>query len=137
MHPLDFRKPYELIVQATLEDIDTLGHVNNTVYLRWVQEVAIAHWRTIATPEQQAEMVWMVLRHEIDYQAAARVHDQILLKTWIGTAAGLRFHRHTEILNIERQLLATAKTIWCPVDPITQRPKKISREVRKMFSAEE
>lgn len=136
MHPLDFRKPFELPVIATADDIDGLGHVNNTVYLRWVQEVAIAHWSKIATPEQQAEMVWMVLRHEIDYKSAARLNDELILKTWIGTAEGLRFDRHTEILTIERKPLAIAKTVWCPVDPVTQRPKKVSPEVRRMFSAE-
>ncbi|MFO0813377.1 MAG: thioesterase family protein [Gemmatales bacterium] len=134
MHPLDFRLPFELKVTAQPTDIDALGHVNNTVYLRWVQEVAIAHWQTIATPEQQMEMVWMVVRHEIDYKSAARLNDDIILKTWIGTAEGLRFDRHTEILTVERKPLAIAKTIWCPVDPVTQRPKKVSAEVRRMFS---
>lgn len=135
MHPLDFRLPFELKVTAQPTDIDTLGHVNNTVYLRWVQEVAIAHWQTIATPEQQTEMVWMVVRHEIDYKSAARLNDDIILKTWIGTAEGLRFDRHTEILTVERKPLAIAKTVWYPVDPVTQRPKKVSAEVRRMFSA--
>lgn len=135
MHPLDFRLPFELKVTAQPTDIDALGHVNNTVYLRWVQEVAIAHWQTIATPEQQTEMVWMVVRHEIDYKSAARLNDDIILKTWIGTAEGLRFDRHTEILTVERKPLAIAKTVWCPVDPVTQRPKKVSAEVRRMFSA--
>ncbi len=135
MHPLDFRLPFELKVTAQPADIDTLGHVNNTVYLRWVQEVAIAHWQTIATPEQQTEMVWMVVRHEIDYKSAARLNDDIILKTWIGTAEGLRFDRHTEILTVERKPLAIARTVWCPVDPVTQRPKKVSAEVRRMFSA--
>jgi acyl-CoA thioester hydrolase len=134
MHPLDFRVPYELRVTALAGDIDDLGHVNNTVYLRWVQEVAVAHWRVLASPEQQTEMVWMVVRHEIDYKRGAKVNDEIILKTWIGTAEGLRFDRHTEILNVDRQPLAIARTVWIPVDPVTQRPKKVSSEVRRMFS---
>jgi acyl-CoA thioester hydrolase len=135
MHPLDFRLPYEIVVTASAEDIDQLGHVNNTVYLRWVQVAAIAHWSKIATPEQQAEMVWIVLRHEIDYKSAAKLDDEIILKTWIGLAEGLRFDRHTEVLSAERKVLAVAKTVWCPVDPVTQRPKKVSAEVRRMFSS--
>lgn len=135
MNPLDFRLPFELQVIATPGDIDGLGHVNNTVYLRWVQEVAIAHWQTIATAEQQHDMVWMVLRHEIDYRAAAKLDDNIILRTWIGTAEGLRFDRHTEILSVERKPLAIARTVWCPVDPVTQRPKRVSAEIRRMFSS--
>lgn len=135
-NPLDFRIPHEQIVVVRESDIDELGHVNNTVYLRWVQEVAIAHWQLIATPEQQQEMVWMVLRHEIDYKSAAKLNDEIILRTWIGVAEGLRFDRHTEILSMARKPLAIARTVWCPVDPVTQRPKKVSIEVRKMFSVE-
>jgi acyl-CoA thioester hydrolase len=136
MNPLDFRQPYELPVTAVAADIDALGHVNNTVYLRWVQDVAIAHWSKLATEQMQQEIVWMVLRHEIDYKAAAKEGDQLILKTWIGTAEGLRFDRHTEVLNVDRKLLVQAKTVWCPIDPQTGRPKKVSPEVRRMFSVE-
>lgn len=136
MNPLDFRLPYELPVTAVAADIDALGHVNNTVYVRWVQDAAIAHWSNLATSEMQKEIVWMVLRHEIDYKAAAKEGDHLILKTWIGTAEGLRFDRHTEILNIDRKLLVQARTVWCPIDPQTGRPKKVSAEVRKMFSVE-
>lgn len=135
-NPLDFRIPHEQIVVVREADIDELGHVNNTVYLRWVQDIAIAHWQLIATPQQQQEMVWMVLRHEIDYKAAARLNDEIILRTWIGVAEGLRFDRHTEILSMARKPLVIARTVWCPVDPVTQRPKKVSADVRKMFSVQ-
>lgn len=136
MNPLDFRQPYELPVTAVAADIDALGHVNNTVYLRWVQDIAIAHWSKLATDQMQQEIVWMVLRHEIDYKAAAKEGDNLILKTWIGTAEGLRFDRHTEILNVDRKLLVQAKTVWCPIDPQTGRPKKVSPDVRRMFSVE-
>lgn len=136
MNPLDFRQPYELPVTAVAADIDALGHVNNTVYVRWVQDAAIAHWSKLATDQMQQEIVWMVLRHEIDYKSAAKEGDNLILKTWIGTAEGLRFDRHTEILSIDRKLLVQARTVWCPIDPQTGRPKKVSADVRKMFSVE-
>lgn len=136
MNPLDFRLPYEIPVTAVAADIDALGHVNNTVYVRWVQDAAIAHWSKLATSEMQKEIVWMVLRHEIDYKSAAKEGDNLILKTWIGTAEGLRFDRHTEILNNDRKLLVQARTVWCPIDPQTGRPKKVSADVRKMFSVE-
>ncbi len=136
MNPLDFRQPYELPVTAVAADIDALGHVNNTVYLRWVQDVAIAHWSKLATEQMRQEIVWMVLRHEIDYKAAAKEGDNLILRTWIGTAEGLRFDRHTDVLNVDRKLLVQAKTVWCPIDPQTGRPKKVSPDVRRMFSVE-
>ena len=70
-------------------DVDELGHVNNTVYLRWVQEVATAHWQAVASAESQAAVVWVVMRHEIDYKAPALPGDEVLLRTWVGKATRL------------------------------------------------
>ena len=88
---------FELLVPVFPADVDELGHVNNTVYLRWVQDVATAHWQALASAESQAEVAWVVLRHEIDYKAPALPGDEVLLRTWVGEAARIRFERHTEI----------------------------------------
>src|ERR1043166_2863899 len=63
--------PFEITVSVKPEDIDEQNHVNNTVYLRWVQEVATAHWQAIASSEERERIGWVVLRHEIDYNAPA------------------------------------------------------------------
>lgn len=127
--------PYEMTIRVQAADIDGLGHVNNIVYLRWVQDVATAHWFAAAPPEDQAGLVWMVVRHEIDYSATAGPDDEIVLKTWIGAAVGLRFDRHTEVLRAsDRKLLAKARTVWVPIDAATGRPRRVSDRVRKMFS---
>ena len=116
-------------------DIDGLGHVNNTVYLRWVQEVAIAHWEAVVSTAHQAANLWVVVRHEIDYKKPARAGDEILLRTWIGKATRLTFERFTEIVRApDGQLLAQARTLWCPVDPETLRPKRVPPELRAQFS---
>ena len=129
-------EPFEMPVRVGPADIDRLNHVNNTVYVRWVQDVAAAHWFTAAPPEDQAGLVWMVVRHEIDYLSPAGPDEEIILRTWIGNSAGLRFDRHTEILRAgDRKLLAKARTVWVPIDPASGRPKRVSDRVRKMFSA--
>ncbi|HWJ22359.1 MAG TPA: hypothetical protein VNS52_08415, partial [Gemmatimonadaceae bacterium] len=46
-------------------DLDERAHVNNVVYLRWVQDVATAHWRAHAPVEAQERIAWVALRHEI------------------------------------------------------------------------
>ena len=76
--------PFEMTVSALPDDIDEQNHVNNTVYLRWVQEVATAHWRAIASGEVQENIGWVVLRHEIDYKTPAGLGDKITLRTWVG-----------------------------------------------------
>jgi acyl-CoA thioester hydrolase len=126
---------FEQDIAIAASDIDELGHVNNVVYVRWVQDVAVTHWQSLASPQAQAELVWMVLRHEIDYKHPAVLEDEIILRTWVGTAEGLRFERLTEILRgRDRKLLAQARTLWCPIDARTGRPKRVSNEVRKHFS---
>ncbi len=127
---------YEQTFSVAPADIDEQGHVNNTVYLRWVQEIAIAHWRALASAEAQAQLRWVVLRHEIDYKAPAFEQDKVRVRTWVGAASRLTFERHTEIARQNDDgLLAEARTLWCPVNAETGRPTRVSPEVRGQFSA--
>ncbi|BDU73452.1 acyl-CoA thioesterase [Mesoterricola silvestris] len=127
--------PYELTLHVLPEDIDQLNHVNNVVYLRWVQEAAIAHWTSQASPEAQADLFWVVVRHEIDYKRPALAGDAILARTWVGSTQGRTFERHTELLRAaDRILLARARTLWCPMAMRTGRPTQVSDEVRRAFS---
>src|SRR5262245_45321548 len=127
--------PFEISVSVMPEDIDGQNHVNNTVYLRWVQDVATAHWQAIASSEAQEGIGWVVLRHEIDYKAPACLGDDIVLRTRVGKATRLTFERFTEILRrIDGQLLSKARTLWCPINARTGRPIRVPLEVRERFS---
>ena len=127
--------PFEVTVPVLPGDIDEQNHVNNTVYLRWVQDVATAHWRAIASPETQEIIGWVVLRHEIDYKAHATLGDEIMLRTWVGKATRLTFERFTEIRRKrDGGLLSKARTLWCPINAQTSRPIRVSAEVRAQFS---
>jgi len=126
---------YEFIISVDTADIDGLGHVNNIVYLRWVQEAAIAHWKAKASPESQAAVAWVAVRHEIDYKAPAFLGDEILVRTWVGTASGLTFERHTEMLRAsDQKLLSRARTLWCPINTQTGKPQRVTPELRAQFS---
>jgi acyl-CoA thioester hydrolase len=126
---------FEMIVPVLPGDIDEQNHVNNTVYLRWVQDVATAHWRAIASPETQEIIDWVVLRHEIEYKAPATLGDEIMLRTWVGKATRLTFERFTEIRRKrDGRLLSKARTLWCPINAQTSRPIRVSAEVRAQFS---
>ena len=126
---------FEISVSVMPEDIDEQDHVNNTVYLRWVQEVASAHWRAVANAEVQRSIGWVVLRHEIDYKAPACLGDDVVLRTWVGKASRLTFERFTEILRrSDGQLLSKTRTLWCPINAQTGRPGRVPLEVRKQFS---
>ena len=126
---------FEMTIAVEPADIDGLGHVNNVVYVRWVQDVAVAHWRAVASHDNQEKLLWIVVRHEIDYKQAARLGDEILARTWVGAATRIRFERHTELLRAsDGCLLAKAKTVWCPIDAVTGKPTSVSAEVRAAFS---
>lgn len=127
--------PFEMTVSVLPTDIDEQNHVNNTVYLRWVQEVATAHWRAIASLEAQETIGWVVLRHEIDYKTSAAFGDQITLRTRVGQATRLTFERFTEIRRTsDGQLLSKARTLWCPINAQTGRPARVPADVRAQFS---
>ena len=126
---------FEITVPVQPADIDGQNHVNNTVYLRWVQEVATAHWETLAPAPAQAAIGWVVLRHEIDYKAPACLGDAVLLRTWVGQASRVTFERFTEMRRAsDQELLARARTLWVPVNTATGKPTRVPPEVRSVFS---
>jgi len=129
------KEHFDLPITVGQSDIDALGHVNNVVYVRWVQDAAIAHWRHAATAEDQEALLWVVVRHEIDYKRPAFLNDALIARTWVGAATRRAFDRHTQILRqSDQRLLAQARTVWCPIDRKTGRPTDVRGEVRQRFS---
>jgi acyl-CoA thioester hydrolase len=125
---------FELTRRVTTSDLDTRAHVNNVVYVQWVQDAAAAHWAQLAPEGAREQIAWVALRHEIDYVKPALLHDLVVVKTWVGVAEGLSFERFTEIRHAEGQVLARARTLWCPVDARTGKPHRVSAEIRHRVS---
>ena len=126
---------YEHRVRVAPSDIDAQRHVNNVVYVRWAQDVAIAHWESLTTPETRAEVGWVLRRHEIDYHSPAFENDEVVVRTTVGQLEGLTFERLTEIRHAsDEKLLARSRSLWIPVDPRTGRPRRVSAHLRTLFS---
>lgn len=116
-------------------DIDVHGHVNNVVYVRWVQEAAAAHWNARTSDAEKAQVVWVVVRHEIDYLRAALPGDEIAAVTWVGPASRHAYERNTELRRAsDGELLARARTLWCPLSPASGRPCRLDEDLRARFS---
>ncbi len=129
---------HEIRLAVADADIDVQDHVNNVVYLRWVQDVAIAHWEALATDAMRANTFWVVRRHELEYLFPALPGDEIIARTWVGAATAATFERHTEIRRAaDRKLLAKARSVWCVLDPGSGRPRRIDKELRERFAAGE
>ncbi|CAA9488412.1 MAG: Thioesterase superfamily [uncultured Sphingomonadaceae bacterium] len=126
---------FERSFTAQPADIDELGHVNNAVWVRWVQEVAVAHWAALASPEHQAAYFWVILRHEIDYLRALGEGQTVVARTWVGEAArGARFDRFVEFTG-EGGTHVRAKTTWAIVDRASGRVTRVPKEVAATFAA--
>lgn len=127
-------KYFELEITVTHDDTDELNHVNNVVYVQWVQDAAKAHWERMAPREVQEKYVWMVLRHEVDYTGQAVEGDVLIAKTWVQWSEGVKSERHVEIRvkNIGK-VLVKAKTLWCLLDATTKRPRRIESDITSVF----
>ena len=127
------RTGFALSVVAAAADIDELGHVNNIVYLRWVQDVATAHWRAVARAHDIDRFIWVVTRHEIDYLRATLLGETLVLTTWVGTPKGARFDRFVDITGADGKLRARAMTVWALVDTHSNRAVRVPAEVAAPF----
>lgn len=117
---------YDLTARA--EHIDELGHVNNAVWVQWIQEVATAHWFAAADPEMHARYLWVVTRHEIDYLRALHEGESVTARTWVGDAPkGARFDRHMEFSK-DGKVMVRAVTSWAMIDREAGRPARIRPE---------
>ena len=117
------------------EDLDDLNHVNNVVYVQWVQDAAAAHWEKLATADIHQKYFWVVLRHEIDYTSAALLGDALDAATWVETAEGVKSDRTVEIRRKkDDKLLVKARTTWCLMSRTTQRPIRIGDDLRELFT---
>lgn len=127
------RTGFALTLAAEAADIDELGHVNNAVYLRWVQAVAVAHWQAMARPEDRDRFIWVVSRHEIDYRAPTLLGETVTATTWVGTPQGARFDRHVEIMGSDGRLRCKALTVWALLDAETRRLLRVPPAVAAPF----
>ena len=127
-------KSFEHEIRVMQEHIDELNHVNNVVYLQWIQDVAKAHWEKVTPVEIINQYVWMVLRHEIDYSGQALLGDNLIAKTWVEWSEGVRSERHVEIRNSATQkVIVKGRTLWCLLNANTKRPSRIGDDIKDIF----
>jgi acyl-CoA thioester hydrolase len=132
------RPVFELVLVARPEDIDELGHVNNAVWVQWIQKVAVAHWDSVAPQVHKDAYYWVVVRHEIDYVRSAHEGDAITARTWVADAPqGARFERFMEFTGPDGKVCVRARTQWAIIDKALARPIRVPREVIAPFIAPE
>lgn len=128
--------PYTTTITAAPEDIDILGHVNNAVWVKWIQDVAVAHWHAIAAPEHHDAYIWVITRHEIDYRASVLEGETVTAETWVQEPPkGARFNRYMKFTGADGKVRVEAKTTWAILDRATGRLVRVPPEVAAPFLA--
>lgn len=121
--------PYTYTLKVEEAHIDALSHVNNVVYLQWVNDISERHWNHLSKGKGlQEKYLWVVLRHELDYVNQAVLGDELRLVTWVGASRGVKSVRHVEIFKGEILLLRAAST-WCLIDTKTLKPTRIKNDI--------
>ena len=128
---------HRLIVRFA--DCDPLGHVNNAVYLTYLEETRFAHWRAewgFGTTEPAPDIPGVILaRVEIDYRAQARYGDVLDIRLRVTSLGRSSFTYEYEIVDARAAVVATAKSVMVMFDYATQKPVPIPDRVRAMLGS--
>jgi len=115
-----------------------LGHASNIAFVRWIQDVALAHSAEVGLDfdaYQRLGAVFVVVRHEIDYVRPALRAEALEARTWISSVMAAKCIRSTEIVRAsDGALLARSQTTWGFIEMGTGRPRRIPVEVRTAFA---
>jgi len=127
-------KRHTLNFTAGPEHIDVLGHVNNAVWVRWMEELATAHWEALASPAQQEVFVWVVTRHEIDYRGNIREGESVTAETFVPDAPrGARFDRRVDFRNSAGKVIVSARTQWVLIEQASGRIQRVPTDMAALF----
>lgn len=128
---------FTLPVQATEHDIDSNGHVNNIVYVKWMQDVAIAHSDKVGctAATTAAGCTWVARSHHIEYLRPAYAGDRVLIQTWVvdTTRKSSSSRRYRMVRESDGAVLARGETLWVFIDVQNGRPRTIPPEIIGCF----
>ena len=113
-------------------DIDHMGHVNNSVYLKWVQEAVVGYWEKVAPAEAVASHQWVALKHEISYRRPAFLDDIVVADVIAEQVKGARAF-FTTIIKRGEDVVAEVQSTWCCLDSTSLRPARLAKDIVARF----
>ena len=130
------RPVYELPLRVRTYEVDALGHVNNAVYLNYLEQAATEHAEALGFGRERLATLgglFVVRRHEIDYLGAALMGDELRIITWPESIKGPRAVRRYEVRHAATgKILVRASTVWAWLD-LRGRPRPVPREIIDTF----
>lgn len=128
---------FSLPFTAVDGDIDQLGHVNNAIWVQWIQAIGSAHWESIALTRHVDEYAWVVTRHEIDYRGNVALGETVIGETWVAEPPrGARFDRIVRFVGEDGRVKVEAKTTLAMIDRSTGRLARVRKEIAAPFLGE-
>jgi len=124
---------YTATKSAQAGDIDELGHVNNAVWVRWIEDIATAHWRTAADPAHVEAYVWVITRHEIDYLKPLLEGQSVTGRTWAEQPKGARSVRLMEFVGADETVHVRSRTTWAMINRATGRLQRVTPDIVAPF----
>ena len=149
---------FEHSVEVSAADIDVLGHVNNVVYVQWMQDAAYAHSAALGWTLQRYMDLgagWVARLHQIEYLQPAFEGDRVVIKTWVADMKKVTSTRRYQMVKfdpplsdasladaqgiidpavpVRPTLLAVAHTTWAFIDYKRGTPMRIPAEMAKDF----
>jgi acyl-CoA thioester hydrolase len=157
--PLESQTPrFAAYFKVRHYEMDAYGHVNNAVYLHYLEQAAIEHAAAAGFPDERARELggaWLVRKHEIEYLRPAAAGDVLQVVTWAVAFKGARAYRDYAIFSVEDgrdasyglpadgflppdrlptdDPLIRARTLWVWADRTTGRPRRIPSEMYPAF----
>lgn len=113
-------------------DIDHMGHVNNSVYLKWVQEAVVRYWEKVAPSDAVARHLWVALKHEIEFRRPTFLDDTVVADVIAEQVQGARAF-FTTVIRRGEEVLAEVKSTWCCLDAKSLRPARLAKDVVNRF----
>ena len=138
MTPWDFGNPHDVMLEALAADIDAYDHVNNSVYLSWLDRAAWSHSAILGLNLQGCVTMRRGMaahRTEIDYLRAALLGDRVLVGTWIvDTDSKLRVERRFQIRReADGETLARARIDYVCINLDSGRAVRMPDSFRKAY----
>ena len=116
--------------------VDQNGHVNNVVYVQWMQDVAVLHFESSGGSNVMHEInaTWVARSHHIEYLKPVYAGDEVIAMTWVEDFRRVRsLRRYRFLRQSDNTLLAQGETDWVFVDIDTGRPRKVPEEITRLL----
>lgn len=123
---------YTTSINVDRQHLDELNHVNNVVYLQWVQDIAKQHWFHRVPDSLSSGFFWVVRSHHIDYKQEALLNDELTGKTYVANFKGPFSERVVEFYKADK-LIVAARSNWCMLSVEEKKPVRVPVEIQSLF----